>query len=134
MFAVKALHLNLPEWFTFVFFAVLFFFGIPITAYLAKKSTYAKTEYRFYQDKMDYYEGFFTVEEKTMSYRNITEVSLRKGIFQKSYGLGTIFLATPATGYSGSGRGMSRSGISVVDIENPEEVYRKIKELIDRSR
>lgn len=129
MFAVKALRLDLPAWFTFVFFGCLFFFGLPILAYTAKKNTYTKTEYRFFRDRLDYYEGFYTVEEKTISYRNITEVNLSKGVIQKSYGLGTIVLSTPATGYES---GTSRSGIRVADIENPDEVYRQVKELVSR--
>ena len=80
---------------------------------------------------MEYYEGFFSVEEKTIRYKSITEVYLRKGVFQKMYGLGTIVLSTPATGSQGANH--SRSGIRVVDIENPDRVYTKIKELIGKA-
>jgi hypothetical protein len=118
MFAVKALGLDLPGWFTFVFFGCLFFFGIPILTYFSKQKNYEKTEYRFYNTKLEYYEGF------------ITEVYLRKGVVQKQYGLGTIILSTPATGSSSSGR--ARSGIRVADIKNPDEAYRQIKELISQ--
>jgi len=131
MFAVKALNLPLPAWFTFVFFGCLFFFGIPLLAYTAKKKTYAKTEYRFYRTKLDYYEGFFTIEETTIDYRNIIEVNLSKGIFQRKYGLGTIILSTPATGYS---RSSAMSGIQIADIENPSQVYSQVKELIDKAK
>ena len=131
MFAVKALNLSLPPGSTFVFFGCLFFFGIPIVAYLARKKTYAKTEYRFYPTKLDYFEGFFTTEEKTIGYKNVSEVNLRKGVFQKMYGLGTIILSTPASGFEGSGR--ARSGIRVADIENPDVVYRQVKELVSRA-
>ena len=48
LFAIKALELPVPSWFTFVFFGCLFFFGIPLLAYMARKKTYAQTEYRFY--------------------------------------------------------------------------------------
>jgi len=130
MFAAKALGLNLPLWFTFVFFGCLFFFGLPILAYISKKKNYEKTEYRFYNTKLEYYEGFFNIEEKTISYKNITEVYLRKGIFQRQYGIGTIVLLTPATGFQSSGR--ARSGIMVADIKNPDDAYRQIKELIQR--
>jgi len=128
MFAVQALGLDLPEWFTFVFFAVVFFFGIPILTYFASTRTCAKTEFRFFPDKLEYYEGFFAVEEKTILYKNITEVNLRRGIFQRKYGLGTIVLSTPATGFT-SGR--SRSGIRIYDIENPELNYQKIKNMVE---
>ena len=130
MFGVKALGLNLPGWFTFVFFGCLFFFGIPIVTYISKKKNYEKTEYRFYNPKLEYYEGFFNVEEKTINYKNITEVYLRKGLFQRQYGLGTIVLSTPATGSSSIGR--ARSGITLADIKNPDEAYRQIKELISK--
>ena len=127
MFAVKALGLDLPGWFTFVFFGALFFFAIPIITYSAQKKTYANTEYRFYQTKLDYFEGFFTTEEKTINYKNITEVNLVKGIVQKKYDLGTIVLSTPATGFS-SGR--ARSGIRVQDIPDADQVYQRVKGLI----
>jgi membrane protein YdbS with pleckstrin-like domain len=128
--AVKALNLDLPPGAPFVFFGCLFFFGIPIVAFVAKKKSYAKTEYRFYPTELDYYEGFFTTEEKTINYKNVNEIYLRRGIFQKMYGLGTIVLSTPATGSEGSGR--ARSGVRVADIENPDLVYSQIKELVSR--
>ena len=130
LFAVKALNLPLPTWSTFVFFGCLFFFAIPIVTYVAKKKSYAKTEYRFYPTKLDYYEGFFTTEEKAINYKSVNEIYLRKGIFQKMYGLGTIMLSTPATGSQDSGR--ARSGIRVADIENPGLVYSQVKELVSR--
>jgi membrane protein YdbS with pleckstrin-like domain len=130
MFAVQALGIELPPGTTFIFFGALFFMAIPIVTYTAQKKTYAKTEYRFYQTKLDYYEGFFTTEEKTIDYKNITEVNLVKGIIQKKYGLGTVILSTPATGFS-SGR--SRSGIRIHDIPNADQVYKQVKDLVERS-
>jgi membrane protein YdbS with pleckstrin-like domain len=93
-----------------------------------KKRTYEKTEYRFYKNRLEYYEGFFNIEEKSISYDRITEVGLRKGILQRQYGLGTITLSTPATGVSANRAG--RSGIRVADIENPDEIYTEVKRLI----
>ena len=133
-----SLNLSLPFWFTFVFFGLLFLFGIPLIGYFAKKKTYQKTEYRFYQDKLEYFEGFFSIHEKSITYKNITEAQLRKGIIQRGYNLGTIILATPATGVYGggwqssSGRGMPFSGIKILDIEYPDDNYRKIKEFINK--
>jgi membrane protein YdbS with pleckstrin-like domain len=130
MFAVQALGLDLPGWSTFVFFGALFFIAIPIVTYTAQKKTYQKTEYRFFRTKLDYYEGFFTSEQKTIDYKNITEVNLVKGVIQKKHGLGTIVLSTPATGFA-SGR--ARSGIRVQDIPNADQVYEQVKDLIQRA-
>ena len=126
---VKFLELGIPAWLPPTFFGALFLFGIPFLSYSLQRKAYAKTEYRFYPDHLDYYEGFWTVEEKTMGYRNITEVNLRKGILQKKYGLGTLILSTPATG----GTGAARSGIRMKNIPHVDEVYQKIKGLVQGS-
>lgn len=129
LFAIRALRLPVPPWFSFVFFACLFFFGIPLLAFTAKKRTYAKTEYRFYGNRLEYAEGFWTVENKTIKYDKITETAMRRGILQRKYGLGTIFLATPATGFQ---HGKSMSGIRIHDIEEPEKVYDAVQHLIGK--
>lgn len=129
LFAVKALELPVPSWFTFVFFGCLFFFGIPLLAYMARKKTYAQTEYRFYRNRLEYAEGFWTTENKTIKYDQIIETGMRRGIIQKKYGLGTIFLATPATGVQ---QGRATSGIRIRDIKQPETVYEAVEKLIGK--
>jgi hypothetical protein len=74
-----------------------------------------------------------------IKYKDVKEVTLRKGILQRSYGLGTIYLATLATGSTSSfnpfyalGFGnVSASGVGVRDILNPDEAYEKIKGLVE---
>ena len=66
-------NLNLPIWFTFVFFGALVFFSIPFLTYYVKKKTYNKTKYKFYADRVEYTEGFWTAESKTIKYKNIIE-------------------------------------------------------------
>lgn len=129
--AIDALKLSVPGWSPFAFFAALFFFSIPLLTYISAGKTYEKTEYRFFPNRMEYYEGFWTVEQKSIDYRNITEVYMRKGIFEKNYGLGTVVLATPATSAS-DGKGMS--GIQIRNIKDPDEVYRRVKDLVYRRR
>jgi len=103
--------------------------GIPLVSYYAARRTYEATEYKFYDDHLEYAEGFWTAENKSIRYKNIQEVSLRRGIIQKKYGLGTIYLSTPATGFS---RGRSSSGIKVHDIPNAEKVYQALKKTIEK--
>jgi uncharacterized membrane protein YdbT with pleckstrin-like domain len=128
MFGIEALGLSIPTWFPFVFFGGLAFFGIPLLTFYAKKRTYEKTEYKIYSDRLEFAEGFWTVENKTVKFKNVTEANLRRGVIQKNYGLGTVALSTPATGFQ---QGRARSGIRISDIQNPEHVYNKILELID---
>ena len=68
----------------FVFFGALAFFGVPLVAYIGKKLNYARTEYSFSDDQLDFEEGFFTISKKLIKYKDIKEVTLRKGILQKS--------------------------------------------------
>jgi membrane protein YdbS with pleckstrin-like domain len=130
MLAVEFLDINLPTWFTFVFFGALAFFGIPFLVYYAKKNTYSKTKYKFYADKLEYTEGFWTAENKTIKYKNITETYLRRGVIQKKYGIGTIILSAPATN---NYQGVASSGIKILDIENPEKIYERVQLLIDKA-
>lgn len=123
LLAVQLLGLDLPEWVTFVFFGLLFFIGIPIIGYTATKKSYKKTEYRFFRDYLEYYEGFWTIEKKTIKYDRITETGSRQGIIQRKYNLGTITLHTASAGSQGR-------GISVKDIEFPDKVYKVVQELI----
>jgi hypothetical protein len=44
----------------FIFFGALAFFGVPLVAYIGKKLNYARTEYSFSGDQIDFEEGFFT--------------------------------------------------------------------------
>lgn len=127
LFAVQALKLPVPPWFTFVLFGCLFFFGVPLVIYIARSKTYAQTEYRFFSDHLEYAEGFWTAENKTIQYNKITESTMRRGVIQKKYGLGTIYLAIPATGLQ---QGRAASGIRVRDIEQPEKVYEVVQQLV----
>ena len=123
---LDAAGMDVPCLFVFVFFGLFFFFIVPFIYFIIKKKTYNKTEYRFYPDKLEYYEGFFTVQQKSIKYRAITEVFLRKGVLQNIYGLGTIVLSTPATSRS--------SGIRLYDIPDPDNAYKEVKDLIDNAR
>jgi membrane protein YdbS with pleckstrin-like domain len=114
-----------------MFFGAVFALVLPFVSYRVNRKTYERTEYTFYPDKLDYYEGFFTVEEKTIALHRVTEVNLRKGIFQSKHGLGTILLSTPATS---AGTGRASAGIRIHDVENPDENYQRIKELVERSQ
>jgi len=123
----------------FIFFGALAFFGVPLFTYFGKKLNYARTEYKFFADRLEFEEGFFTINRKVITLHNVKEVTLRKGILQRLYGLGTVYLATIATGSSPAANpfgalgfgNVSASGISVRDIPDPDAAYDRIKALVD---
>jgi uncharacterized membrane protein YdbT with pleckstrin-like domain len=126
----------------FIAFAGLAFFGIPLVTYIGKKLNYARTEYKFSDDRLEFEEGFFSLNKKVIMLKDVREVTLRKGFFQRSCGLGSIYLATLATGSStfsnaftalGFGN-ISASGIVVRDIANPDETYQRVSQLVGKNR
>ncbi len=129
------------DWTPFIFFGGAAFIGIPLVAYFGKKLNYNRTEYRFFNDRLEFEEGFFSRNHKVVKFRDVKEVTLREGILQRSVGLGTVYLAALATGsgprnnpfFSLGFGNVSASGIAVRDVQNPAEVYDKIRKLVDAS-
>lgn len=116
----------------FLFWAAAAFFGIPLGTYYAKRRSYARTEYRFFRDRLEVYEGFAVVQQKTVDYRGVIEVDLRKGPVQRQYGLGTIILTTPTSEYSNRGR--KAGGIRIADVPDPDGLYEEVKRLVRNAK
>ena len=122
-----------------IFFGAVGFIAVPLVAVIGKMLTYSRTEYRFYDDRVEFEEGFFTINKKTIKYSDVKEVTLRQGFLQRLYGLGTIYLATLATGAptNPQQRGLfgfgnvAASGISLRDVPEADETYSKVKALVD---
>lgn len=136
----SALHLQGPL--PFAVFGSLAFFGVPLVGYFGKKLNFARTSYSFFDDRLEFEEGFFSKNKKIVRYKDILEVTLRRGMLQQTCNIGTIYLATLATG-SGSksnpfyalGFGnISASGVGVRDIRSPDASFIRIRELIDAKR
>ncbi len=125
--ALKAIHVEIINIYIYCFYGGLTFLGLPLVTYVNKKNSYLKTEYLFYKDHLEYYEGFFTLEKKTIKYEKVIEVSLKRGILQKQYNLGTIVLSIPTTNIR---NGRTNSGIKVLDIKDSEKIYEKVIEII----
>ncbi len=123
----------------FIVFGALAFFGVPLVAYFGKKLNYERTQYTFYEEHLEFEEGYFSRNKKVVKYRDILEVSLRRGILQRTCGLGTIYLATLATGsgprsnpfYAFGFGNISASGVGVRDIRDSDAAFEKIRKLID---
>lgn len=101
---------------------ILLVFVIPWVAYVLKKRTYAQTEYRFFDDNLEYAEGFLTVENKSIRYDQIQETRMTRGLIQKKYGIGTILLKTAGQG--------PNAGVYIRDVENAEYLYERVKQIV----
>ena len=127
---------------SFLFFGLVAFFGIPLVAYIGKRLNYSRTEYKFFDDRVEFEEGFFSLNKKVIRYSDVKEITLHRGLFQRIYNLGSIYLATLATGsarntnvFGAFGFGnVSASGVTVRDIADPENNYDRIRQLVDAQR
>ena len=128
-FIIKYLELPLSNWFFAILFGCLFFIITPMVYLFSMMNRYAKTEYKFYKNKLDYSEGVFTVGDKSVNFNGIIEVNLVRGVAQRMFGLGTIVLSTAATDDVIS---HSRREIRIADLEYPEIIYKKVKAIINR--
>lgn len=125
---LKSIDSDLPRWIPFFGFGLVFLVGPPVASYLLNRRSYARTFYAFTPSRLDYDEGFLTIEEKCIALADVTEVLLRRRGLQKKLGLGTIVLATRA---SSAAVGHARSGIRITDVEQPEQTHACVKELVD---
>src|SRR5258708_29885906 len=97
------------------------------------------SEYRFYSDRLEFDEGFYSVNKKVIKFRDVKEATLRKGILQRTCDLGSVYLATLATGSARNSNpfvalgfgNVSASGVIVRDIPDPDATFEKIRQLID---
>ncbi len=93
---------------------------------------YKNLEYNFYNTKVQYKDGFLNKEEKELKYRYIREVTMHQNILERAFKIGTIRLFTNASSGYGS-KGNTMNGINIHCVENVNEQFKKIRELIDEA-
>jgi len=94
--------------------------GVVITA-----GRYCGTTFTMTSSSVSSELDFVFKKRKDLLFSNIKEIELKMSIFQRMFGLGTIILHTQA-----SLAGHSKTGLSLFDLENAEEVYILLKEKI----
>lgn len=102
-------------WFV-VLVAVLF-----IKAAINRKQ-YENCDYDFYKTKVIYRDNFINLAEKEVKYKYIREVVMVQSYIQKMFKIGSIVLHTSAE--------TGTNGIYISNIENVQENYKKVKEII----
>jgi len=107
----------------FIFFGAFFFISVPSLMYLAYYKTIEATRYEFYRDRIEYYDGFWTVKHRVLYYKHIAEITLRRGLVQRLYGLGSLHFSVPTMG-------PKYPGMLISDIEQPETLYEQIDKLV----
>ena len=60
---------------------VLLFFGIPLFFYIVKKPNYERTEYKFFDDRLEFEEGFFSLNKKVIKLRDVFNGYMASEVF-----------------------------------------------------
>ena len=116
------------------FIGSLFFTGASIKHYFFIKNQYKEIKCYFYSKKLEYYESNFNFKKQTINYENIATIKITKTLTQKLAGLGTIHLSPTLLCRLLVSDGLTTDGrIHLVDIENPDKVYRQIQQLLNKS-
>lgn len=91
---------------------------------IIKKKQYNNYYYDFYKTKVIFRDSFLNLSEKEVKYKYIREITMNQTFIQRFFNLGNIILFTNAeTGFG--------NGIFIINVENSQEVYKKIKTLIE---
>jgi uncharacterized membrane protein YdbT with pleckstrin-like domain len=128
-------------WLGFGIPGTLAFVVLPVVLFFGKKLNYSRTEYRFFHNRLEVDEGFFAISRKTVRLQEIKEVTLHKGFLQRMCGLGTIYLATAATGSFSSANpfgafgfgNVTSSGVTLRDIPNPDDAFERLRAIVPKS-
>ncbi|MFX1282580.1 MAG: PH domain-containing protein [Promethearchaeota archaeon] len=107
-----------------------FLLGIILSIWY-RNTTISHIEYRIFPNRIEYFEGLFTVEQKTIKFVDVSEIYLRKGVLQKRYNLGSIFLTTKGMMIPMIGMRGSLGGMILRDIKDPDTIYQQLKQLKD---
>jgi membrane protein YdbS with pleckstrin-like domain len=115
------------------------FFLLSVGTLIVKSLNYANTVYRIHPDRIEIEEGFFTRHRKELAFCSVREINLRRGILQRLVGLGSVYIATAATGQgqwwqSSAIIGATStfgSGAMLMDLANSETIYQQLRRLVE---
>jgi hypothetical protein len=135
--ATRALPAGFGNPFLLVGLATLVLF--PIVTLSLKSLNYRSTTYRLRPDRIEIEEGFLTQHHKEILFSSIREISLRRGVLQQLVGLGSVYVATTATGQGASWSSSAvlgatstfGSGAMLMDLPDSEAVYAQLRGLVD---
>lgn len=93
--------------------------GITGLIYLRYKY-YLNIVYRFYDTKIEYFDGFLTVQKHTVSYQRITNSNYTQSFVDRILGVSTIVIETAG----------SSSNLTIRYVNNGEEINSKIQTIL----
>lgn len=117
-------NINIYNIFSNIFIWVVILLVIKIVAHVIIQIwQYNSIHYVFYSDYLEYSDTFLNQQKKTIMYNNIREIEIRKSIWDRINGYGTIIIYTNA-------EKSYNNGLILYSIKNPQEVYKEIDSIV----
>jgi uncharacterized membrane protein YdbT with pleckstrin-like domain len=88
----------------------------------------SRTTYTVYSDRVEYYEGLWNRNHRTLVFDQVIDVELTEGVLQQTQGAGTVTLVTQQLVSHGEGK-LSNRRIALSNVPQPNEVYELIRSL-----
>lgn len=86
------------------------------------------TTYTVFPDRLEYEEGWWNHQRRTLVFSQIIDVELTEGVLQQTQGAGTITLTTQQLVSAGEGQ-LSNRKIAFTNVPQPKEVYDLVRSL-----
>lgn len=116
--------------YVYILFMGLIVFIFPMAMLLLgflDKKNFEVTSYKVYNDRINFDEGFINHKYRSILFKDIKEIHLDQNFIQKKYKIATLRFITAASNQ------VYEESIKFQDIENPQFVYTKVKELRERN-
>ena len=115
-----------------VMIITLFIGCIIVTAIMndLDKRNFEVTTYKVFDDKIEFEEGFINHKCNVVMLKDIIEIHLNQNFIQKKFNVGTLVFETATT--NSIPKNAFVKGLEFTDIENPQEIYNKVKSIHER--
>jgi len=109
---------------------------IPLVKLMFESMQYKKLCYNFYNNKLEYIDGFLNKTEKELKYKHIREIVMSEGIMERIFGIGTIKIFTNASSNVQSQSSFGHmtgngNGIVIHCLTDVKAKYQEIKKIVD---
>ena len=91
-----------------------------------------KTEYRIFNDRVEYEEGLLNKQKRTLMLDQVIDVTQTQSVLQQTVGAGTVSLITQQLTSAGDGK-LSNRTIAIRNIPNSDEVYEVLRGLANQN-
>jgi len=82
-------------------------------------------EYRFFDDRSEFYEGFLNITRKVVRYDRITDITFNRSVWERIWGTGTVKLNTAGSPYK---------EIRIAYVRDSERIYQDVQNLVKSSQ